>query len=72
MALPNLHSSGPPITAEILQKTVSKIGVEIPDHLVQDYTATLTGAKQDIESVLAMDGELEFTNTFGDRSDLIR
>lgn len=66
MALPNRHINNPgPITADVLQKTVSKIGVEILEHLVQDYTATLTGAKQDMETVLAMDGELEM-NTFAE------
>lgn len=51
------ENSRRPITAEILQKTVSKAGVEIPEHLVQDFTVTLAGARQDMETVMAMDGE---------------
>ena len=44
------------ITSEVLQKTVSRINVKVPDHLVDDYTATLNDAHQAIETVLAMDG----------------
>jgi len=60
MALPNIDLMIPEqssITPEVLQKTVGKIGVNIPDHLVEDYTTTLSSAQQAMEMVMAMDGE---------------
>jgi amidase len=62
MALPTVSlepSSESPITAQVLQNTVAKIGIKIPEYLVQDYTATLTSAQQAMEMVMAMDGEFE-------------
>jgi hypothetical protein len=59
MARPNTPSQIP-ITAEVLQTTVSKIGIKIPEHLVQDYVATLADAQRDMETLMAMDGELQF------------
>ncbi|KAF8578611.1 amidase signature enzyme [Ramaria rubella] len=58
MALPQISfetSSSSPITPQVLQETVSKIGIQVPEHLVADYTATLTGAQQAMEIVMAMD-----------------
>lgn len=47
-----------PITPEVLQKTVSKIGAKIPDDLVEDYTAALADSQKAIEALMAMDGIL--------------
>ncbi|KIJ54161.1 hypothetical protein M422DRAFT_775353 [Sphaerobolus stellatus SS14] len=58
MALPTIDLKIPvqsPINPKIVQKTVGKIGVKIPDHLVEDYTTTLASAQQAMEKVLAMD-----------------
>ncbi|KAF8531459.1 amidase signature domain-containing protein [Gautieria morchelliformis] len=63
MALPNIPTKQSPITAEVLQTTVSKIGIKIPEHLVQDYAATLADAQQDMETLMAMDDFVPIPDT---------
>ncbi|GJJ13432.1 hypothetical protein Clacol_007686 [Clathrus columnatus] len=58
MALPTIDmkfSEESPITPEVLQKTASKINVQIPDNLVEDYTAALTASQHAMEIITAMD-----------------
>lgn len=45
----------PPVTPEVLQRTVSKIGAKIPDDLVEDYTTALADSQKAIETLMAMD-----------------
>lgn len=52
----NPNALDPSITAEVLQSTAAQAGVKVPEKWEADFTVLMSGAKDALDQVVAMEG----------------
>ena len=52
----NPNALGPSITTEVLQSTAAQAGVKVPEKWEADFTVLMSGAKDVLDQVVAMEG----------------